>query len=64
MADDTQPDLGPVLLGEWLVSVRGENSTALEEADDLRAQVDASLFGWCADLLALLPAGVEVEIDN
>jgi hypothetical protein len=64
MADDTQPDRGLVLLGELHLSVRVEDSIGFEEADELRAQVDASLFTWCADLLASQRAGIEVEIDN
>jgi hypothetical protein len=64
MADDTQPPRGLVLPDEWHVSVRVEDSTALEEANELRTRIDASLFSWCADLLALLRAGIEVGIDN
>jgi hypothetical protein len=64
VADDTQPGRELVLLGKWHVSDRVEDSTALEEADELRAQVDAALFTWCADFLANFRAGVEVEIDN
>jgi hypothetical protein len=64
MADDTQPNRGLVLLGEWHVSLRAASATTLEEADELYTQVDGSLFGWCGDLLESLPAGIEVEIGH
>jgi hypothetical protein len=64
MADDTQPERGFVLLDAWHVGLWVISSTAPDEAERLRAQVEQSLLSWPADISARLSASVYVDVDS